>query len=192
MKRFLVSSLCLVLSLVACSATFNWREVRVDEQHFSALFPSKTSAEQQNIRYLDKTLTMTMVAATADDSLFAVGNMPFNPKEINGDDLMQWMKANTAKLIQTKGEPTPVTTAIKSAANPPESLSMSGYNLEGVGPDGNYRIYWVRWMIRTDNSGHSSVFQLSALRPFKKTPVQSDQEQTTEQFETFLGGFHPY
>ena len=50
LKRFLLPVLAIFFSLVACTATFNWREVRFDEQNFVALFPTKHHFEQQTIR----------------------------------------------------------------------------------------------------------------------------------------------
>jgi hypothetical protein len=194
MEKFL-KVFCLFLMsalLFACSATYNWREIRNDEQNFVALFPSKASAEQHNVHFEDTDLTMTMVAAMADDALFAVGTMPFDPTKIKSEKLVNWMQTNTAKLIQGDDEPKSISFDVKTAQNPPEMLTGSGMNLKGLGPDGIYRLYWVRWVIRKDPSGASKVFQLSALKPFKKTPTPKEQEQATEQFETFMGGFHPY
>jgi hypothetical protein len=184
---FLVS-----LVMVACSASYNWREIRNDEQNFVALFPAKTSAEQQIIRYQNNDLTMTMVAAMADDALFAVGTIPVDPQKIDGNELIDWMKINTAKLIQGEAPPSSIQSEVKTAQNPPEKIIGSGLNLKGLGPDGHYRIYWVRWVIRKNASGNQLIYQLSVIMPFKKEPTASEQEKAIEQFETFMGGFHPY
>jgi hypothetical protein len=64
--------------------------------------------------------------------------------------------------------------------------------LAGLGPDGNYRLYWVRWVVCNDAQDKVRVYQLSALKPFKSVPSKSEKDQIIEQFDTFLSGFHPY
>ena len=82
-RIFIRITLLVVVMLVACTASFNWRVVRVDDQGFTALFPAKATFEQQTIRFQNVDLTMTMAASMAEDSLFAVGTMPFDKKVLN-------------------------------------------------------------------------------------------------------------
>ncbi len=178
--------------MVACTSTFNWREVRNDEQQFLALFPSKTNSEQHNVQYQNIDLTMTMHAAMAGDSLFAVGTMPFDQKTMNSQSILDWMKTNTAKLIQSQQPPQLIEFEVKTASTPQQYITAQGFNLKGLGPDGNYRLYWVRWMVRTDDQGSSRIYQLSALKPFKAAPNEAEQKAVIEQFETFMSGFRPY
>jgi hypothetical protein len=191
-KRLFTSLVLLfVVMTVACTAAFNWREVRVDEQGFTALFPAKATFEQQTIRFQEVDLTMTMAAAMAEDSLFAVGSMPFDKKILNGSSIMAWMQSNTAKLIQSQIPPQSITFEIKTASTPATFIPAQGFNLKGLGPDGHYRIYWVRWMVRTNEAGESKIYQLSALKPFKSTPNEEEQKVIIDQFETFMMGFKP-
>jgi hypothetical protein len=178
--------------LSACTATYNWRELRFDDQGFVALFPSKTSSEQQNIRYLDQDLPMTMSAASTDDALFAVGSMPFDPKKLDGQEIIDWMQTNTSRLIQSQKPPIPILFEVKTAGSPSALIPATGFNLKGLGPDGNFRIYWVRWLKTASPQGKATIYQISAIKPFKTTPSLEDQKKLTEQFETFMQGFHPY
>jgi len=180
------------MMIVACTSTFNWREVRNDELYFLALFPSKTNLEQHNVQYQNIDLTMTMQAAMAGDSLFAVGTMPFDQKTVNSQSILDWMKTNTAKLIQSQQPPQAIQFEVKTASTPQQYITAQGFNLKGLGPDGNYRIYWVRWMVRTDDQGSSRIYQLSALKSFKALPNEAEQKSVIEQFETFMSGFRPY
>ena len=180
------------MMIVACTSTFNWREVRNDELYFLALFPSKTNSEQHNVQYQNIDLTMTMQAAMAGDSLFAVGTMPFDQKTVNSQSILDWMKINTAKLIQSQQPPQAIQFEVKTASTPQQYITAQGFNLKGLGPDGNYRIYWVRWMVRTDDQGSSRIYQLSALKSFKALPNEAEQKSVIEQFETFMSGFRPY
>ncbi len=190
-RIFIRITLLVVVMLVACTASFNWRVVRVDDQGFTALFPAKATFEQQTIRFQNVDLTMTMAASMAEDSLFAVGTMPFDKKVLNGQAILDWMQSNTAKLIQSQIPPQNITFEIKTAGTPASFIPAQGFNLKGLGPDGHYRIYWVRWMIRTDELGQSRIYQLSALKPFKSSPSEEAQKASIEQFETFMGGFKP-
>lgn len=191
LTQFIYFFLMLILG-VACSATYNWREVRMDEQGFVALFPSKTSIEKNTIQYSDHKLPMTMVAANADDALFAIGAIPIQTGEVSVKDLVVWMKTNTAKLIKDDQPAKEVELILKTAANPAQKITATGFNLAGLGPDGNYRLYWVRWVVCNDAQDKVRVYQLSALKPFKSVPSKSEKDQMIEQFDTFLSGFHPY
>jgi hypothetical protein len=80
---------------------------------------------------------------------------------------------------------------VKTAQTPKQMIPAHGYNLKGFGPDGIYRIYWVRWIIRKDASDQERIYQLSAIQSFKTEPSEQVKTKTTEQIETFMGGFHP-
>lgn len=193
MKKYsFIVALLPILFFIACTSTFNWREVRFDEEQYMALFPAKNAFEQQTIRFEDHRLTMTMAAAKAGEILFAIGTIPIDTKIVSGEALVQWMRLNTAKLIKESATPQIIQFEIKTAGSPVQILSAQGYNLKGLGPDGNYRIYWVRWVTRTNESGQSRIYQLSAIKSFKSVPSANEQKQIIEQFETFMSGFRPY
>ncbi len=193
MKKIIVTLTVLtMLFLASCTATFNWREVKLDEQQFMALFPAKNQFEQQTFRFENHELTMTMTAAKAGDILFAVGTIPFDTKVISDKELIHWMKSNVAKIIQGKSEQQLIQFEVKTAGTPALIIPAQGYNLKGFGPDGVYRIYWVRWVVRQHTNGQSYIYQMSAIHSFKSEPTVEIQKQTIEQMETFMGGFHPY
>jgi hypothetical protein len=193
MKKIIVTlTVILMFLLSSCTATFNWREVRLDEQQFLALFPAKHHFEQQTFRFEKNELTMTMAASKAGDVLFAIGAIPFDVKIISEKALTDWMKSNAAKIVQDKSEPQLIQFEVKTAGSPALILPSQGYNLKGFGPDGIYRIYWVRWVVRQHANGQSFIYQMSAIQSFKSEPTAQIQKQTTEQIETFMGGFHPY
>jgi len=182
----------LILVLASCTATFNWREVKLDEQQFLALFPAKHHFEQQTFRFEKNELTMTMVASKAGDILFAIGTIPFDDKVISDKNLTDWMKSNVTKIVQGKAEQQLIQFEVKTAGTPALIIPAQGYNLKGFGPDGVYRIYWVRWVVRQKADGQSFIYQMSAIQSFKVEPSGQTQKLTTEQIETFMGGFHPY
>jgi hypothetical protein len=182
----------LMLVLASCTATFNWREVKLNEQQFLALFPAKHHFEQQTFRFEKNQLTMTMAASKAGDILFAIGTIPFDSKVTSEKTLTDWMKSNVTKIFQGRSEQQLIQFEVKTAGTPALIIPAQGYNLKGFGPDGVYRIYWVRWIIRQHTNGQSFIYQMSAIQSFKAEPSVQIQKQTTEQIETFMGGFHPY
>jgi len=182
----------LMLVLTSCTSTFNWREVKLDEQQFLALFPAKHHFEQQTFRFEKNELTMTMAASKAGDILFAIGTIPFDSKVTSEKTLTDWMKSNVAKIVQGKSEQQLIQFEVKTAGTPAVIIPAQGYNLKGFGPDGVYRIYWVRWVVRQHTNGQSFIYQMSAIQSFKAETSMQIQKQTTEQIETFMGGFHPY
>jgi hypothetical protein len=193
MKKIIVTlSVMLMLVLTSCTSTFNWREVKLDEQQFLALFPAKHHFEQQTFRFEKNEITMTMAAAKAGDILFAIGTIPFDSKVTSEKTLTDWIKSNVAKIVQGKAEQQLIQFEVKTAGTPALILPAQGYNLKGFGPDGVYRIYWVRWIVRQHTNGQSFIYQMSAIQSFKAEPTAQTQKQTTEQIETFMGGFHPY
>ena len=193
MKKIIVTlSVMLMLVLTSCTSTFNWREVKLNEQQFLALFPAKHHFEQQTFRFEKNQLTMTMAASKAGDILFAIGTIPFDSKVTSEKTLTDWMKSNVTKIFQGRSEQQLIQFEVKTAGTPGLIIPAQGYNLKGFGPDGVYRIYWVRWIIRQHTNGHSFMYQMSAIQSFKAEPSVQIQKQTTEQIETFMGGFHPY
>jgi len=180
-----------MLLLMSCTATFNWREIRFNEQGFVALLPAKNHLEQKSIAFENQQLMMTMVAAKAGGILFAVGTIPYLTKDVSGEALMRWMSSNTEKIVHSQVPVQMIQFEVKTAQTPKQIIPAQGYNLKGFGPDGIYRIYWVRWIIRKDEGDQERIYQLSAIQSFNTEPSEQVKTQTTEQIETFMGGFHP-
>jgi hypothetical protein len=63
----------LALTLLGCSPTFDWREVRGSGAPYSVLLPAKPSTQTRTLDLDGTAMTMTMTAAEADGVLFAVG-----------------------------------------------------------------------------------------------------------------------
>lgn len=72
----LKTSLCLsfaVLTLIACSPKYNWREVHGKDAPFIVLFPDKPVSVTRSINLNGEQVNMTMTAAEVDGVSFAVG-----------------------------------------------------------------------------------------------------------------------
>ncbi|MEI7531299.1 MAG: hypothetical protein WCK52_05150 [Betaproteobacteria bacterium] len=189
--KFWIGSFALI-GLVACTATFNWREIRSDEQAFTAWFPAKTSKEQKTITIEGKSRTMVMEAATADKMLFAVGTMNLGQEKDISEKVLKWMKDGVQNSLKD-GKISPEQECFfYLAGEKKQKLNAQGVRLSGFGPDHKYRIYWARWVARQDPSGINRIYQLSAIKMFNNEPRASELSELTEQYETFFSGFRPY
>ena len=62
----------LLAALVACTPTFDWREVRIGEGSLRALFPCRPQHRAREVKLAGSALRMEMSACTADDNTFAL------------------------------------------------------------------------------------------------------------------------
>lgn len=69
----------IILSLVACTPRFDWREMRHPDFDYLALFPAKPVQATRNLTLAGKAYPLTLQAARVDDVLFAVGVIPAVP-----------------------------------------------------------------------------------------------------------------
>jgi hypothetical protein len=69
-----LAAVAVLLSAVACSPTWNWREVQGSEAPYSVLFPGKPSSMARPVDLNGLKVTMNMTASEANDVTFAVGS----------------------------------------------------------------------------------------------------------------------
>ena len=69
----------ILLSLIACTPRFDWREMRHPDFGYLALFPAKPVQATRNLTLAGKVYPLTLQAAQVDDALFAVGVIPAVP-----------------------------------------------------------------------------------------------------------------
>ncbi|WP_258129473.1 hypothetical protein [Achromobacter anxifer] len=80
-KAGAISALAL---LMACSPSYNWREVDVADGHVRAAFPDRVSTDTRDLKLDTHTLSFTLASATVGEAVFAVGSAPL-PSEIAKD-----------------------------------------------------------------------------------------------------------
>jgi hypothetical protein len=68
-------SLFIVLTCLACSPSWNWREVKSNDAPFSILLPAKPISHARSINLNGLEVTMQMTAAEVDGVSFAVGSI---------------------------------------------------------------------------------------------------------------------
>ena len=185
-------ALLIISFLFACTATFNWREIRSDEQGFSALFPAKTTFEQKQFPFKDRPIDISLEASNAGDVGFAIGTLKLDEKSTSSDELLAAMQNNAQKSITNPDSPELLKINFTLAGEGNSKVGGEGYQLSGVSPDGLHRIYWVYWVKRSDGNQMTRLYQLTAIKSFKQKPTDKESNEVTEQFSTFLGGFRPY
>lgn len=179
----------------ACSPTYDWRTVKVDEYAYEALYPGKPTRAEKTLVIGDQKLTMAMQASKAADALFAVGVITLDAGSNQANEILDWLKKSTVRNLKSDQEPQwQEQLSFKVAGDGKETISASGVKLEGWGPDEVPRILWVRWLKRKDANGIERIYQVSVLQSLDKSLEQQRhlRSQLEEQVETFYAGFHPY
>ncbi len=187
-----LTALLLLSILFACTATFNWREIRSDEQGYSALFPAKTTFEQKQFPFKDRPIDISLEVSNAGEAIFAISTLKLDEKNTSSDELLAAMQNNAQKSIANQTAPELLKASFTLAGEGNSKVIGEGYQLNGVGPDAIHRIYWVYWVKRSDNNQITRLYQLTAIKSFKQKPTEKQSNEVTEQFSTFLGGFKPY
>jgi hypothetical protein len=67
------------LSLAACFNTFDWREFKSDEGHYSIILPGKANHDKHVLHTPAGNVTMQMDSTSAGDALFGVGYAEYPP-----------------------------------------------------------------------------------------------------------------
>jgi len=94
------------LMLAGCSPPYNWREIRPEAQGFAVLMPAKTAEMSREIDLDGLPVTMSMVGARVEASLFTVGVV-----ELARDAIGQRERALTAMRVGMLRNVTASTTA---------------------------------------------------------------------------------
>jgi hypothetical protein len=188
----LIGLLLVSISLVACTATFNWREIRSDEQGYSALFPAKSHLEQKKLPFNDHLIEISLETSSTDDAVFAIGSLKLDEKENSSTDLIKLMQLNAQRSIQQDVEPALLKTSFKLAGENNHTVEGEGFQLRGLSLDQKFRIYWVYWVKLPNGQQMTRVYQLTAMKAFKQKPSEKEINAMTEEFSTFIAGFKPY
>lgn len=193
--RFKLTLFALIATFIlgACSAPFNWRIVRADDLAYEALYPSKPNRAQRTLTINGVNYTMTMEAAKAQDVVFAVGTIELKKDELNGNEILNWLKANTSKSLGKNVQVEDLSEISFSVAGS-QGLVMpaTGIKISGVGPDQLMKELQVRWVRRIDEAGIERIYQVTTLQSFETQAANNQQDLLKEHIETFYAGFHPY
>jgi hypothetical protein len=128
----LLTSLAVVLGVVACTPTLDWRELRPKGSAATAMFPCKAASHMRDVRLAGAMVSMSMFACEAGDTTYALAFADMKDPSLVGQALDELAQAARSHL--------------RAAANPAsQSLSVPGmtpneraaqWRLQGRLPDG--------------------------------------------------------
>ncbi|NYT63307.1 hypothetical protein H0A66_13385 [Alcaligenaceae bacterium] len=123
--------------MLACTPSYNWREVTVADGAAKAFFPDKPVTQTRPLNYSGHQLSFSMTTASVDDTLFAVGYAPL-PEALRQTPEMarEFALSVMAELYQNLGLP------------PPAQLPELGTPvvIEGRSPQGPIRMRVAVWL----------------------------------------------
>lgn len=105
-----------VLTLAACSPTFNWREVRSDSSPLSLLLPCKPDRAEKTVPLGGRPVNMQLVGCDAGGATFAVAVADIGDAARVPAVLAEWQAATLANMKAGTPQVTPL--RLKGAAQP--------------------------------------------------------------------------
>lgn len=190
-KRLLVTVIALV-SISGCTPTYDWRTVRSDDLLYEALYPGKPSRAEKIMSFQGQRLTMTMEAVRVKDGLYAVGVIQV-PKELKTPDsinsLVLFIQNGMLSNLKTTESVVPKSITIKNYQG--ETLSVSEWVIDGVGPDQQRRLMRLRLLQRNFPDGLIQIYQQSILQNLSNEQ-SVENILSSDEHNMFLSGFKPY
>lgn len=92
-----------VLSLAACSPTFNWREVRAESMPLKAMLPCKPDKGARTVPMAGRQVQLQVLGCEAGGATFAILSGDIVDPLRSGEVLAQWRAATLANLRATPG-----------------------------------------------------------------------------------------
>lgn len=128
----------MLLTLVACSPSFNWREVRPENTRLSLLLPCKPDKAQKIVPFGGQPTLLSMLGCDAGGATFAVAVADLRDASKAASTLAQWQSAT---LTNMKADPrASQVLALKlpgaSSAPPPLRVLARGRRADGVAVSG--------------------------------------------------------
>lgn len=130
MLRF-PAALLLALAASACSPTFNWREVRVDDTSLKAMLPCKPDKGARRVSLGSSQVELSGIGCDTGGATFAVLHAELGNATRAADLLEQWNRATLANLrgAATATRPFGVPGATPMAAA--QRVSAAGQRADG-------------------------------------------------------------
>lgn len=133
------SVLIMLLSglLAACSPTYDWREIPIDDGAVSAYFPDKPITQTRPLNFSGHDLSFALTSAPVDDVLFTVAYAALPPALQNDP---QAGKAFATAVMQSLYR--------NLGAEAPETLPAFGepFQIDGNSPQGPIRLRATMWL----------------------------------------------
>lgn len=106
LMRFTSCALLAAASLAACSPTFNWRDVRLDDAPLALLMPCKPDKAQRAVSLAGQPTELNLLSCDAGGVTFAVAVADVKDAALAADALVKWQSATVANI---KAQPAPGT-----------------------------------------------------------------------------------
>ncbi len=117
-------------ALLACSPTYNWRQVRPADFALHALLPCKPQAAQRTVGLGEQTAELHMLSCDAGGLTFALSALRM-PNNMNGEAVLQgWKQASLASLKL------PLDKALVWQLPVQPKVAATGWRAEGARHDG--------------------------------------------------------
>ncbi|HEU4621528.1 MAG TPA: hypothetical protein VFS42_04825 [Burkholderiaceae bacterium] len=170
-----------LLSLVlACSPTFNWREIRTDQ--WAAMFPAKPASGTRTLPLLGASVALTLYSTDVEGTVFAVGAAELPPALADSAEqrarvaqaFERALLANVAGKVVREGPA--ATSPWTQAGLPPPEIARE-IEAEGVRNGAKRRV--------------TARFYVEKKRVIEVIVASDPNVEQREQVETFLAGFRP-
>jgi hypothetical protein len=116
MRRPLTAVLAIATALVACSPTFNWREVRTESDSLLALMPCKPQKASHPVPMAGHEVELAVLGCDTGGATFAILQADIGDPLRAGEVLGQWKTATLANLRST--------TSVETPFRPPGALGL--------------------------------------------------------------------
>ena len=124
MLRTLSAILVLGCAAIACSPTFNWREVAVEATGLKAMLPCKPDKGSRTVPMAGRDVELHALSCDAGGATFAVLHADLGDAGRSGEVLGQWKTATLANMRGAAVRETPFRPA--GALDLPQSLQVVG------------------------------------------------------------------
>ncbi|MDP3760538.1 MAG: hypothetical protein Q8R01_08515 [Ramlibacter sp.] len=132
MFRSLAAMALLGAGMVACSPTYNWREVRVQSTSLTAMMPCKPDTAAREVPMAGRKVNLTALSCEAGGATFALLFVDIGEPARLGGALAQWKTATLSNLRAAAARETPFRP--EGALALPQSLQVVA---AGQRPDGS-------------------------------------------------------
>ncbi len=126
----LVALLASLLTLTACSPTFNWREVRPDGTRLTLLLPCKPDKAEKTVSLGGRDTALAMLGCETGGATFAVAVADIGQSATATEVLGQWQKLSLAGIKAGDARTRPL--KLPGAAGPVLLVSAEGVRADGA------------------------------------------------------------
>ena len=126
----LTALLAALLTVAACSPTFNWREVRPDGTRLALLLPCKPDKAEKTVPLGGRDTLLAMLGCETGGATFAVGVADIDDAAKAADVLGQWQRLSLAGIQAAEPRTRPL--KLPGATGPVLVVSAEGVRADGA------------------------------------------------------------